>query len=98
VRRRSRHALHLYHPALHTDARGAAAGAGSESEQTLRHRMSAVQDTLHITQEGRMFDVTILEEVLDKAVTQVISLLLPSLRQNRRVVCILGGAASGKGT
>ena len=60
--------------------------------------MSAVQDTLRIAQEGRLFDVTIVNEELDTAVAQVISLLLPSLRQKRRVVFILGGPGSGKGT
>jgi hypothetical protein len=60
--------------------------------------MSAVQDTLRIAQEGGLFDVTIVKEELDRAVAQVISLLLPSLLQKRRVVCILGGPGSGKGT
>jgi len=73
-------------------------GRGSESEQTLRRRMSAVQDSLRIAQEGGLFDVTIVNEELDTAVAQVISLLLPSLRQKRRVVFILGGPGSGKGT
>jgi guanylate kinase len=55
-------------------------GRGSESEQTLRRRMSAVQDSLCIAQEGGLFDVTIVNVELDLAVAQVIS-LLPSLRQ-----------------
>ena len=37
-------------------------GRGSESEQTLRRRMSAVQDALRIAEEGGLFDVTIVNE------------------------------------
>jgi guanylate kinase len=68
-------------------------GRGSESEQTLRRRMSAVQDTLRISQEGGLFDVTIVNEELDTDVAQVISFLLPSLRQKR---CALSRAAKAR--
>ena len=42
--------------------------------------------------------MTIVNEELDMDVAQVISLLLPSLRQKRRAVFILGDPGSGKDT
>eukprot|EP00277_Geminigera_cryophila_P019339 CAMPEP_0179438288 /NCGR_PEP_ID=MMETSP0799-20121207/22043_1 /TAXON_ID=46947 /ORGANISM="Geminigera cryophila, Strain CCMP2564" /LENGTH=430 /DNA_ID=CAMNT_0021219799 /DNA_START=575 /DNA_END=1867 /DNA_ORIENTATION=+ len=71
---------------------------GSESEASLQGRLAAASLQITTAAEAGRYDVTIVNNELPRAVADVMSRVQGQLQGRARVVFILGGPGSGKGT
>jgi UMP-CMP kinase len=73
-------------------------GRASESAASLQERLAAATRELQAAEARGLYDLRVVNDELDAAVEAVRRRLVPSLRRRPRVVFILGGPGSGKGT
>jgi UMP-CMP kinase len=73
-------------------------GRGTESGAGLEERLAAASRQLAAAEAPGLYDVRVVNDELDAAVESLRQQVVPLLRQRPRVVFILGGPGSGKGT
>ncbi len=73
-------------------------GRATESAASVQERLAGATRELEASERRGLYDVRVVNDELDAAVLAIRRCLVPTLRRRPRVVFILGGPGSGKGT